>query len=163
MMGLKAYCVEEENRNRITVIIVCHEEDGGNIPEFIRQLHKTIYESCGFSPTIGVGMVYSDAMYLSQSYIEAEMAVEQSFVSGEGRIIRSDDIMQSGSNVEYPAELLSQINHNIQSGSYQRATEQVGALFDMFAKECYPIDMVKCLSYHIIITIMNIVSHNRCV
>lgn len=161
-MGFKVYCVEEDTSNRITVIITCKQEDRGNISAFIERLHRHIFEKYGFYPTIGVGMIYSDAMYLSQSYIEAEVAVEQSFIIGEGRIIKSNDVfMQSNGNIKYPSELLAQINRNIQSANYQKTTEAVDALFAMFTRESYPIDMVKCLSYHIIITIMNTVSHNR--
>ncbi|WP_257348921.1 helix-turn-helix domain-containing protein [Pseudalkalibacillus decolorationis] len=125
----------------------------------VSQIKQLIRESSSITPTIGVGSMYNDKSRVNRSFIEALASIEYKFVNGQGSIIYFEDISsQQEQSLGYPKEEQIKFIQSLKQGDQVVALETLNKMFVRLAKEELSIQILKCVCFDIINTVLKTVS-----
>lgn len=157
-----AYGVELINSNAIALVVSIEGVTGtakGQYRMIVPKIKRLIQENASITPTIGVGGTYNDKSRINLSFIEALATIEYKFVNRQGSIIYFEDISsQPEQALGYPKEEQLKFVQSLKQGDKTVATEALNNMFGSFANEDLPIQLVKCVCFDIINTVLKTVS-----
>lgn len=125
----------------------------------VSQIQQYIQETTVINPTVAVGKMYEEKSYINRSYIEALAAIEYKFAVPQGSIIYFEEISsQSERGLGYPVEDQIKLAQSLKQGDHIVATETLRDMFTRLAKEELSIQVLKCICFDIINTVMKTAS-----
>ncbi|WP_172840476.1 helix-turn-helix domain-containing protein [Virgibacillus phasianinus] len=147
--------------NDAMAIIVSLEglEATGKRQTIVPKIQHYIKETSSIDPYVGVGGLYDEKSKINRSYIEALAAMEYKFVNPQGSIIYFEDISsQPEQSLGYPKEQQIKLVQSLKQGDEIVALETLRNMFTMLDDKDMSIQVLKCICFDIINTIVKVMS-----
>lgn len=142
--GYQYYFREFFHDNQYAVVLAFSDEKTGDTVRACRQLADLALEQ-GSTVTIGIGQVYREFTGFQTSCLEAELALQDSFVSGHGAVLVYQPA-NLGVPQEYaplPFHLFSSLHSALKRKDIEDFSQQTEQLFSIIEQQHIPTDYAR--------------------
>jgi two-component system response regulator YesN len=155
------YGVELIHDNAIVLIVNINDKFDSlhkSQRHFADELKEQLKKQCKVTPTIGIGEVYEGMARINRSFIEASAALEYKLVNSHGGIIFFNDVsVQTNKTSWYPMDEEVMFTQSLKKGDGDLANEALQKIFDSLTKKEVSIDVLRCMCFDIINTVLKTV------
>ncbi|MCI8624224.1 MAG: helix-turn-helix transcriptional regulator [Provencibacterium sp.] len=145
----ESYYLNTLESNRLVFVHSVSLEGYEKMPGLLMQLHDELRKNRNILLTTGVGSGVCSPRELSRSYFEASAALEYSFVKGNGKVIRYQD-MEGGGNTVYPQQQFERLKNSLLSESEESVERCIDETAALIQKGNYPLAMAKGMCFSLI-------------
>jgi len=136
--------------------IACKRKE---LTEITHETQQFLQDKFHIYLTITISNVHKDLEGIPKAYQEALETMEYRMVMGSGKVIYYEDIRNTSSNYYYPIETENQLINYIKIGNFEKAVGLLNEVFENnFSKEFLPIQIVKCLLFNLVGTMIKAMS-----
>ena len=150
----EVYGIDNFEGNNLIFIIASEKLNPGQFKETLLLLQKAINDIWGLYITIGAGGLHTSHENIPQSYIQASVAIDYSFVLGKNKVIFFDEINNSQKDMDYPINELKDLPFYMKQGDTGKIVKSLESIIYNINKNNAPLFMVRCVCYDIINTVI---------
>lgn len=142
--GYQFYYREFFHENQYAVVLAFEDDRAGNTVQACRELADLALEQ-GYTLTIGIGQAYREFTGFQTSCLEAEMALQDSFVAGHGAILayHPSDWQPFTEYTSLPVHLLSSLQASLLRKDFESFSRQADQLFTAIEEQHVPTDLAR--------------------
>jgi len=150
----EVYGIDNFEGSNLIFIMASDKIKSASFKETLVLLQKAINDIWGLHITIGAGGLHISHENIPQSYIEASVALDYSFVLGKNKIIFFDEINNSQKDIDYPINELNDLPFYMKQGDTGKIVKSLESIILNINRNNAPLFMVRCVCYDIINTVI---------
>lgn len=142
--GYQFYYREFFHENQYAVVLAFEDSRADNTVQACRELADLALEQ-GYTLTIGIGQAYREFTGFQASCLEAEMALQDSFVAGHDAILvyHPSDWQLFTEYTSLPVHLLSSLQASLLRKDFESFSRQADQLFTAIEEQHVPTDLAR--------------------